>query len=59
MTKSTYLHFVDIGGVVSLATKVDGGFAATVGNYPLVLLNPHAVGPVRVIVTAATFELNK
>lgn len=54
-----YLQFVDIGGVAPAAAAFDGSFAAAVRNYPLVLLDPHAVGPVRVIVAATAFELNK
>lgn len=45
--------------MASEAAEFDGGFAAAIRNNPLVLLNPHAVGPVRVIVAATTFELNK
>lgn len=42
-----------------MATEFNGGFAAAIRDKPLVLLNPHTVGPVRVIVAATTFELNK
>lgn len=59
LTRSMYLQFVDIGGVASAAAELDGSFAAAIRNNPLVLLDPHAVGPVRVIVAATTFELNK
>lgn len=45
--------------MASLAAEDDLGFAATVRNYPFVLLNPPVVGPVRVVVTATTLELNK
>lgn len=45
--------------MVSAAAERDVGFAAAIRNNLLVLLNPHVVGPVRVIVAATAFELDK
>lgn len=42
-----------------MAAEVDAGFAAAIRNNKVVLLNPRAALPVRVIVAATTFELNK
>lgn len=57
MDSSTYLHLVDVGGMVPATAEVNGCFTAAIRNEPLILLDPHTVRPIRGVVTAATLKL--
>lgn len=60
MVSSTYLHLVDVGGMVPTTAEVTGSFAAAIWNEPLILcrLDPHTVSPVGGVVAATTFKLS-
>lgn len=57
MASSTYLHLVDVGGMVPAATADGGSFTAAVRNGLLFQLKPHIADPVCVVVTATTLKL--
>lgn len=60
MDSSTYLHLVNVGGMVPAAAEVTGSFAAAIWNEPLILcrLDPHTVSPVWGVVAATALELS-
>lgn len=57
MESFTYLHPVDVGGMVPEAAEVSGSFTAAIRNELIIRLDPHTVCPVRVVVTATTLKL--
>lgn len=48
MDSSTYLHLVDVGGMVPAAAEDSGSFTAAIRNEPLIVfcLDPRIVSPV-------------
>lgn len=59
MTICFHLHFVDVGWMVPAAAELTGSFAAAIRNETLIFcfLDPHAVRPVRVVVTTTALKL--
>lgn len=57
MSRSTYLHLVDVGWMVSAAAQLHGSFTAAVWDELLVQPQPGIFGPVCVVVTSTTLKL--
>lgn len=57
MSRSTYLHLVDVGWMVPAAAELPGSFTAAVWDELLVQPQPVIFGPVCVVVTSTTLKL--
>lgn len=59
---STYLHLVDVGGVVSLATRMGNSLTAAIRDHSLLCRDwwdVHAVRPILGVVAATAFKLDE